>query len=395
MIAQTRTRGIGVGLIVIGIIWMLALCVWATGAGATEPAPNSNQVEFWCPNGGTKLEPVSTPFVVPAPPSGFAWTLLVLKAGNDETSVITENELFVNPVVGQAYVRTDGKNISHVILCHGPPITTTTTSSTTSSTSTTSTTTTVPPTTTTTTPPSVSLFGVGTFAFCDEETNQPFISITFGNRPDLDGQTGTLIFSDFTFRSLTFDAGATVTIPYPASRATPLLLVYVLNGEVATAVVTLPANCPVPTTTTTTVPPTTVENPPDTTTTTVATTTTIASTTTVPTTTTCPSCSPTQQTAPTTVGATTTQAVCLTCRNVDTGVTSPPTTLQTTVTVPFTIATTVPVTTIPSRGAVVPQADAVPVNNTLPVTGNNLEWLALLGIGVIASGLVLVKLTKP
>ena len=228
-------------------------------AAANPPPPNPNQVEFWCPTGGVKYENASTPFVVPDPPAGMYWTLLVLKAGNDETSTVEENETFPNPVPGQSYVRSDGKDISHAILCQAVVTTTTTASTTTtSSTTTTTTTTTIPPTTTTTIPGGQpTLFAVGTFAFCDEETGQPFISITFGNRPDLDGQTGTLFFSDFTSMSLTFDANATVTFPYPASRTTPLLLVYVLNAEIAGAVVTLPADCPPVTTTTTTVPPTT------------------------------------------------------------------------------------------------------------------------------------------
>ena len=239
------TRKFGIVLILLGVIWLVALIMWTKDAGANPPEPTPNQVEYWCPNGGIKFEPVSTPFVVPSAPEGRTWTLLVLKAGSGEG----ENETFVNPVVGQPYFRSDGKDISHAILCQSTLTTTTTTTVATTLPTTTTTATTLP-TTTTTTPPSVSLFAIGTFAFCDEETNQPFISITFGNRPDLDGQTGTLFFSDFTSMSLTFDSEATVTFPYPASRTTPLLLIYVLNFEFETAVVTLPADCPLVTTTT-------------------------------------------------------------------------------------------------------------------------------------------------
>jgi len=97
----------------------LALALTIIGGGTIAagangpPPPNPNQVEYWCPAGGVKYEPVDTPFVVPAPPAGFTWTLLVLKAGSGDG----ENEQFPNPVVGQAYSRTDGKDISHAILC--------------------------------------------------------------------------------------------------------------------------------------------------------------------------------------------------------------------------------------------------------------------------------------
>ena len=120
-----------------------------------------------------------------------------------------------------------------------PPTTTTTTSSTT--------TTTTQPGTTTTTIVRGSLLGIDDFAYCDEETNTPQISITFGNRPDLDGDPGLLTFSDGTEYSgnpLTFQSGQTITFPYPASLTTPLTLTYSIFGETATAVVTLPRGLP-------------------------------------------------------------------------------------------------------------------------------------------------------
>lgn len=90
-------------------------------ASATENT--KNQVSDWCANGGVKYEPVATPFVVPAPPEGKVWTLLVIKAGSGEG----ENTVVNNPVVGQAYYNTTNLNennggyrdISHVILCYG------------------------------------------------------------------------------------------------------------------------------------------------------------------------------------------------------------------------------------------------------------------------------------
>ena len=120
------------------------------GPPTTTPSQNQrqNNVNDWCED-GVKIEPVSTPFVVPEPPSGATWTLLVLKAG-------TTNETVVNPVVGQAYFPSNDKDISHVILCYeeDPPTTTTTTTTTTIPD--TSTTTTIPEETTTTTVPDTS-----------------------------------------------------------------------------------------------------------------------------------------------------------------------------------------------------------------------------------------------
>lgn len=121
-------------------------------AGANPPAPTPNDVDFWCQQ-GVKLEPVSTPFVVPPPPGGFTWTLLVLKAGSDESvpQAPGPNETFSNPVVGQAYVHHSGKDISHVILCKVPSTTTTTAPTTTAPSTTIATTTTAATTLATTT----------------------------------------------------------------------------------------------------------------------------------------------------------------------------------------------------------------------------------------------------
>lgn len=97
--------------------------------------PATNNVSYWCQDdggyGGVKYEPVDDPFIVPVPPEGTAWELLVLKAG-------TTNETVVNPIPGQSYSHSEHDN-SHVILCWEPVIVTTTT--------------TLPPTTTTTLPP--------------------------------------------------------------------------------------------------------------------------------------------------------------------------------------------------------------------------------------------------
>ena len=73
-------------------------------------------------------------------------------------------------------------------------------------------------------------------AICPPGATRPVISITFPNRPDLDGDVGILNFSDGTsYGVLVFQSGQTVTIPYPASNASPLTLTYRIMGETATA----------------------------------------------------------------------------------------------------------------------------------------------------------------
>jgi len=113
--------------------------------GLTAIATDTNQVDHWCAT-GIKIEPVDTPFVVPAPPQGQVWTLLVLKAGSGPD----QNQEIPNPTVGTAYFwQTGEKDISHVILCY-EPVTTTTTTVPEETTTTTEGTTTSAPTTTTT-----------------------------------------------------------------------------------------------------------------------------------------------------------------------------------------------------------------------------------------------------
>jgi hypothetical protein len=79
----------------------------------------------------------------------------------------------------------------------------------------------------------------------------PIIAITFGNRPDLNGQTGTLFFSTGGSIPLTFQSGQTVGIDYPPGTTADVTLTYVLGNESASATVSFPEDCPVGTTTTT------------------------------------------------------------------------------------------------------------------------------------------------
>lgn len=132
-----RIVAVLVGLAAVGLTW-----VGVSQVAEATINPDTNQVSYWCPNGGVKYEDPGTPFTVPA----GNWTLLVLKAGSDQ-SANPVNEQFPNPVVGQAYSRTDGKSISHAILCYGESTTTTLGTTTTSASTTIATTTTAPTTT--------------------------------------------------------------------------------------------------------------------------------------------------------------------------------------------------------------------------------------------------------
>ena len=126
---------------VIGTLLVIAVFLffsWWVLAIRAE-AQTTNDVGYWCADqeSGVKFTPVE-PFVVPEPPSGYYWSLLVIKAGSTGNSVDEENFVVQNPVVGQVY-QWEGtwqgepvsKAISHVILCVEPNEETTTTTSTT------------------------------------------------------------------------------------------------------------------------------------------------------------------------------------------------------------------------------------------------------------------------
>ena len=101
--------------------------------------------------------------------------------------------------------------------------------------------------TSTTKPPTPGLFSVKAVAFCGSDF-LPEIAITFGNRPDLDGQRGVLSFSTGGSVFLTFQSNTTVNIPYPNTTQN-VNLIYSLGPETATASVTYPGDCSETTTT--------------------------------------------------------------------------------------------------------------------------------------------------
>ena len=118
--------------------------------------------------------------------------------------------------------------------------TTSSTSSTTSSTSSTS----------STSIPTPGLFAIEVEPTCPDGTLAT-IAITFGNRPDLNGQVGTLTFSTGGSIPLTFISNTTVEVPYPASAGGgPVTMTYTLGAESVTRSTTFPEACAPGTTTT-------------------------------------------------------------------------------------------------------------------------------------------------
>jgi len=143
----------------LGLTFIVAVVMFVTVATAmaveydetTTDISEKNKVGYWCED-GIKYEPVDTPFIVPAPPAGTTWTLIVLKGG-------TTNQTHATPKTGETYSHSEHEN-SHVILCYEEasttttePSTTTSSSSTTSSTSSTTTSSTTTSSTTTTSQP--------------------------------------------------------------------------------------------------------------------------------------------------------------------------------------------------------------------------------------------------
>ena len=138
------------GVAVVGTLALVA----DSSAQYLPQDPEYNNVDYWQSNGYeycVKYEPVTTPYLVPPAPEGGEWDLLVIKAGAGDEA----NQLIEDPLAGNTYDHSSGKDISHVILCvvtYPPPTTTSTTTTTTEPTTTTTepvTTTTEPVTTTT------------------------------------------------------------------------------------------------------------------------------------------------------------------------------------------------------------------------------------------------------
>jgi LPXTG-motif cell wall-anchored protein len=195
-----------------GLIAGAAMAIGLTlVTGGHVAASTSNDVFYWCAQGGVKYEPVSTPFVVPDPPDGYVWTLLVVKAGSDDVGHGPGNDApIVNPVVGQSYSHSTGKRNSHVILCMEPAPTTTVPGSTT--------TTTVPD--TTTTEP-----GVSTTTTTTTTTTEPGATTT---AVDQAGPTSSVAQSSGDAGSTTDPVGSTLPATGPGDLSRNLTLIALL-----------------------------------------------------------------------------------------------------------------------------------------------------------------------
>lgn len=116
MQGQKMFRRAMVGVVAIGV----SIGAMATGASAGPIDTAKNKASYYEDAGyGTcvKYDHKVDSFTVPEADSGTEWTLLVLKAGSAR-SVATVNDEIPNPVTGQTYTHSSGKNISHVIICH-------------------------------------------------------------------------------------------------------------------------------------------------------------------------------------------------------------------------------------------------------------------------------------
>lgn len=97
----------------------LALTAVAAPAAAAPPAgAQMNHESYWEDLGygdcsKVELDGVGTTFVLDDLPSGWMYTLLVLKAGSGAAA----NHLIDNPVAGVAYDHSTGKGLSHAIVC--------------------------------------------------------------------------------------------------------------------------------------------------------------------------------------------------------------------------------------------------------------------------------------
>lgn len=101
---------------------LAGLALSAAAPAYAAPTPGPNQEAYWEAMGygdctKEELDDGVGSFVLPAPPMGTAYTLLVLKAGSGATA----NDVIENPVVGEEYTHGTGKDLSHVIWCVDTP----------------------------------------------------------------------------------------------------------------------------------------------------------------------------------------------------------------------------------------------------------------------------------
>ncbi|HEY7626227.1 MAG TPA: hypothetical protein VH761_04130 [Ilumatobacteraceae bacterium] len=98
-----------------------AATIVSTVLASPASAAGPGDVSYWCAQGGVKITVAATSFVVPSPPSGSTWTLLVL---DSQGRLLPD--VFINPVVGASYSDPGGSEITQAILCQvaaAPPTT--------------------------------------------------------------------------------------------------------------------------------------------------------------------------------------------------------------------------------------------------------------------------------
>lgn len=137
---RSRAEAAHLFFVLLAVLAAVGLFFQPVVAGATpakNPNAELNHPEYYENLGyGTcsKTENPDDPYTLGAPPAGMQWTLLVLKAGSEQSND-DWNTMIEDPAPGQ-YVHPSGKDLSHVITCYdsgggGSTTTTSTTSSTT------------------------------------------------------------------------------------------------------------------------------------------------------------------------------------------------------------------------------------------------------------------------
>lgn len=112
---------------IMGVVLTLFLSLLGVGAltmsASADVNEDKNHTSYWEALGyGTcvKVEnPGGTSVTLAAAPAGQVYTILVVKAGSEQ-SVENPNLEYLNPVTGTAYASPGGKTVSHYIYCYKP-----------------------------------------------------------------------------------------------------------------------------------------------------------------------------------------------------------------------------------------------------------------------------------
>ncbi len=200
--SKLRTRSLALTSSLLSFLGAATLALaFAAGGAAVNvksvPAGNNisdqNHPEYWenlYP--GTTCIKITSGFqgdtyVVPAPPAGTVWRIIVLKYA-------TINDVYDFPAVGAILKSNTGQNLSHVMACYILSSTTTTTAATTTTTA--PTTTTTAPTTTTTQPTTTTTDPSTTTTDPSTTTTDPSTTTTDPSTTTTASVQGTTIVND-------------------------------------------------------------------------------------------------------------------------------------------------------------------------------------------------------